>query len=119
MFVRPTNRPNIRICVRRLKHSMNSFQDLDFIVRGCSIDNPPPKTLIFFDDISESIEAMKYLNSITPPELQGKFTWFNSEMSNAFRDQTTEQFTAGAVCGLAATDSFGLVRMGQSGFVHY
>lgn len=112
---RSNDRPNIRIAVRELHYAVDSFLDLAFLVP----DNPPqdwkpPKFLIFFDDISDSIAAAQFLRSRLPPRLQDKlrFAWFNAEMTPEFREEYTEHLRKGGeVFGLCCTDSFGMVGL--------
>jgi superfamily II DNA helicase RecQ len=110
-FFRQSNdRPNVHISVRELKYPQNSFHDLTFLIpEGCSLTNLPPKFLIFFDSIPESIEAAKYLRSLLPPELQYLIKWFNSDMSPDFRRDESAAMKDGKRAGLCCTDSFGMV----------
>jgi superfamily II DNA/RNA helicase len=73
------------------------------------MQNLPPKFLIFFDSIVESIEASKYLRSLLPPELRHLIKWFNADMSQTFRDDEFTAFKDGKRAGLCCTDSFGMV----------
>lgn len=58
-----SDRPNIKIGVRKIKYALNSFADLAFLIpKGWKEgDPPPPKFLIFFDDIQDAINAAHYL----------------------------------------------------------
>jgi superfamily II DNA/RNA helicase len=91
-------------------HPANSFLDLAFLIP----DNPPPgwkppKFLIFFDDISESIRAARFLHKRLPSKLRDMLQWFNSDMSTEFREETCEDLREGRTWGLMCTDSFGMV----------
>jgi len=49
---------NIHLFVRPIPNSLASFTDLTFLLRGWKPgDLPPPKFLIFFDDINKSVRA--------------------------------------------------------------
>ncbi|KAI6142460.1 P-loop containing nucleoside triphosphate hydrolase protein, partial [Pisolithus tinctorius] len=91
---RSNDRPNIHLSVREIQHPLHSFLDLGFLIPN----NPPhgwkpPKFLIFFDNISESLRV----------------TWFNAEMTPEFREEHTIQLAEGDVLfGLCCTDSFGM-----------
>jgi hypothetical protein len=52
---------NIKLCVRKIMYSLSSYQDLSFLIPdGWKDGDPiPPKFLIFFDDIQDSIPAAK------------------------------------------------------------
>jgi ATP-dependent DNA helicase RecQ len=109
---RSNDRPNIDITVRQLAHPANSFLDLAFLVP----ENPPPgwkppKFLIFFDDIAESIRAAKFLRSRLPLNQRSMIKWFNSDMSAKFREKECENLRLGHTWGLLCTDSFGMVRL--------
>ncbi|KIM86618.1 hypothetical protein PILCRDRAFT_4531 [Piloderma croceum F 1598] len=67
---RSNDRANVSICVREMVHPAKSYLDLAFLIP----ENPepgwrPPKFLIFFDDIAESIAVAKFLRKRLPPEL--------------------------------------------------
>ncbi|KAJ7836899.1 hypothetical protein B0H14DRAFT_3460445 [Mycena olivaceomarginata] len=65
---RSNDRPNIYFTVRETKYSMSSFKDLAFLIaeNWKPGDPPPPKFLIFFDSIADSIEAAKLLRARFP-----------------------------------------------------
>jgi superfamily II DNA/RNA helicase len=92
-------------------HPANSYLDLAFLIP----ENPPPgwkppKFLIFFDDITESIAVANFLRNRLPPEYRDMIKWFNSDMSAQFRDVESAKLKAGETWGLCCTDSFGMVR---------
>jgi superfamily II DNA helicase RecQ len=66
-----TDRPNIKICVQKIRYSLSSYVDLAFLVPTgwTPADQVPQKFLIFFDSIQDAIGAAKYLQSRLPPEL--------------------------------------------------
>lgn len=109
--IRRTNdRPNIEINVREMKHSAKSFQDLDFLIPSdLSEDSPPPKFLVFFDNMKESEAAIGHLRSRLPAALRHKITWFHSTMSPEFRKEKYEALRRGEIWGLCVTDAFGMV----------
>lgn len=103
---RPTDRPNIALGVRRIKHALSSFADLAFIVEGSL---PPPKFVIFFNSIAESVNAGNMLRKRLPHHLRNKISWYNSDMSDEFKRDELECLRRGEIWGLCATDSFGMV----------
>lgn len=112
IFVRRSNdRPNVHLTVRRIRHSLQSFVDLTFLIPdNWKIgDSPPPKFLIFFDNIADSIAAAKVLRSRLPQDYRKKIKWFNSDMSNQFKDDEVLALRDGRTWGLCCTDSFGMV----------
>ena len=91
-------------------HPANSYLDLMFLIP----ENPPsgwrpPKFLIFFDDIAESIAVAKFLRKRLPSELHHMIKWFNADMSTEFRDAEATNLREGVTWGLCCTDSFGMV----------
>jgi superfamily II DNA helicase RecQ len=106
------NRPNVHLTVCKMKYLQNSFKDLAFLVPDdWDPTTPLPyKFVIFFDTISESIEAAKYLQSRLPHHLRDKVLWFNSKMTPEFCDKESANFKDGDDGGLACTESFGMVR---------
>ena len=112
VFRMSCDRPDISILVRPICSTLSSFTDLDFVIHRWKEDGtPPPKFLIFFDSISESVKAANHLKSLIPIELQNKINWFHSEMSNTFKVEELDSFTKGDTWGLCATDSFGMVSL--------
>ncbi|KAJ7358234.1 hypothetical protein DFH08DRAFT_615142, partial [Mycena albidolilacea] len=60
---------NIFTTVRKMKCHLNSFKDLTFLVPNNwdGTTHLPYKFTIFFDNITESLTAVKYLRSLVPP----------------------------------------------------
>ncbi|KAF8152224.1 P-loop containing nucleoside triphosphate hydrolase protein [Crassisporium funariophilum] len=109
MFHRSSDRPNIHIVVRPICNPLNSFLDLTFLLHTWKPGRaPPPKFLVFFDDIQESIKACQFLKSLLPPEYRDKIQWFNSDMSDEFKEHETRRLLEGDSWGLFTTDSFGM-----------
>lgn len=111
-FIKRSNdRPNVYLTVRKIEHSLTSFKDLDFLIpKGWKPSDPLPKFLVFFDDIKESIAAVKALRARLPKRYRRKIVWFNSNNTPKFREKVLEDFKGkGLYYGLCCTDSFGLV----------
>lgn len=113
IICRSNDQPNIHLVVREMKYPISSFKDLAFLIRENwkPGDPPPPKFLIFFDSIADSIEAAKFLRGRLPLEYRHTIKWFNSEMSSEFKDLESDGLKAGKIWGLSCTDSFGMVHM--------
>ncbi|KIK74712.1 hypothetical protein PAXRUDRAFT_19609 [Paxillus rubicundulus Ve08.2h10] len=107
---RSSDRPNIKIEVRKMKYSLNSYADLAFLIPdGWKIgDPPPPKFLIFFNDIQHVIQAAKYLQRHLPREMQDKVKWFNSDMTDIYKVTELANFIDGTTWGYVTTESFGM-----------
>ena len=109
---RSNDRPNVRLTVRELLHPANSFLDLAFLIPEVLPDGwKPPKFLIFFDNISESIRTANFLRNRLPMEKKSLVKWFNSDMSAVYREDKGEDLKAGRTWGLTTTDSFGMVNL--------
>ncbi|KAF8135272.1 P-loop containing nucleoside triphosphate hydrolase protein, partial [Mycena galopus ATCC 62051] len=110
IFTRSNDRSNIYITVRKMRYPLNSFKDLAFLIPKDwdGISPLPFKFVIFFDNITESLAAAKYLRGLVPPAFQDKIKWFNSEMSSEFRAEESDKFNEGDVFGLCCMESFGM-----------
>ncbi|KAG2035620.1 hypothetical protein BDR03DRAFT_867843 [Suillus americanus] len=68
------DRFNIKLCVRKIKYSLASFQDLAFLIPdGWKNNDPiPSKFLIFFNSIQDAIISAKLLQKQLPPKMHEK-----------------------------------------------
>ncbi|KAG2111456.1 P-loop containing nucleoside triphosphate hydrolase protein [Suillus clintonianus] len=107
---RSTDRPNIKIGVRKIKYALNSYADLAFLIpEGWNAgDPPPPKFLIFFDDIQDAINSARYLRKRLPVECSNKIKWFNSDMTSTYKEKELDNLVSSETWGLCTTDSFGM-----------
>jgi superfamily II DNA helicase RecQ len=108
----PSIRPNIHIAVLPILSPLKTYEDLRFVLNDWKLgDPPPPKFLVFFDDISDAVAACQSLQARLPRAYRNKIKWFNSEMSNTFKLDELEALKQleGDVWGLCTTDSFGMV----------
>ncbi|KAG6883457.1 hypothetical protein C0992_008701, partial [Termitomyces sp. T32_za158] len=109
IFRQSISRPNIHITVRPILSPLSSFEDITFVLRNWKPgDPPPPKFLIFFDNINESIAASMKLRNLLPTEFRDKIKWFNSDMSTRYKDDESQKLTSGDTWGMCTTDSFGM-----------
>ncbi|THH02082.1 hypothetical protein EW026_g714 [Hermanssonia centrifuga] len=108
-ILRSTDRPNIQLTVRKIENTLKSFRDLAVIVPRLPAIQPP-KFLIFFDSIVDSMLATKFLWSCFPaePHPERKIKWFNSQMSDEYKEAEIQRLKSGTTWGLCTTDSFGL-----------
>jgi len=89
---------------------LSSFVDLEFVLHNWKSGDPPlPKFLVFFDDINEAICVCNHIWSLVPPEFCDKIKWFNSDISNVFKDSEATWFGGDDRWGLFTTDLFGMV----------
>ena len=118
----PSIRPNIHIAVLPISSPLKKYEDLRFVLNDWKPgDAAPPKFLIFFDDISDAVEACQSLQARLPRAFRDKIKWFNSEMSNKFRDDELAVLRqlGGELWGLCTTDSFGMVCKTFTASVQY
>ncbi|KAF8128106.1 hypothetical protein EV363DRAFT_1170700 [Boletus edulis] len=108
---RSSDQPNIKIGIRQIKYALSSFADLAFLVpAGYKESDPPlPKFLVFFDNISDSIAATRFLRQRLPGALKDAIKWFNADMSVTFKEMELDNLLTGKTRGLCTTTSFGMV----------
>ena len=107
-----TDRTNIKILIRPILNPIHTFRDLSFVLCDWKLGNPPPpKFLIFFDNINESILAGLFLQCLLPKDQHHCIKWFNSEKLDGFKWNEAGWLVRGKTWGLMATDSFGMVSV--------
>ncbi|KAI6111623.1 hypothetical protein EDD16DRAFT_1447179, partial [Pisolithus croceorrhizus] len=86
----------------RIKYALSSFANLTFLIpAGFKVgDPPPPKFLIFFDDILASINVACILCHCLPHELKEKIWWFNADMSMQYKETELQKLTSSETWGL-------------------
>ncbi|KIK92366.1 hypothetical protein PAXRUDRAFT_147506 [Paxillus rubicundulus Ve08.2h10] len=105
-----TDHPNIRLCAWKIKYTLSLYADLGFLIPldWKHSDPLPPKFLIFFDNIQDTIGVARYLQSQLPLELCDKIRWFNSDMTTKFKEAAVTDLISGDVIGLCTTEAFGM-----------
>ncbi|KAG6375635.1 P-loop containing nucleoside triphosphate hydrolase protein [Boletus reticuloceps] len=105
-----TDWPHIKLAVKRIQAPLYTYADLSFLVLDGwkAGDSLPPKFLIFFDNITTSIEATQTVRLHLPPEYRHKIKWFNVDMSAAFKGEEVTNFAQGDTWGFFTTESFGM-----------
>src|ERR1700736_5638850 len=102
---RSNDRANGSICVRPMVHAPKSYLDLAFLIPEDSKPGwRPPKFLIFFDDIAESIAVANFLRKWLRPEFRHMIKRPNSDMSAEFCDAESMKLKEGETWGLCCTD---------------
>ena len=88
-----TDRSNISILVRPILNPIHTFRDLTFLLCNWKPGSPPPpKFIVFFDNINTSIQAGLFLRTLLPHAYQQRIKWFNSEMSDTVTLKTVAMF---------------------------
>ena len=108
---RSNARSNVAFVVREIQHSLKSFADLGFLVNSWAGGVRPPKFLILFDNIKESVRACRKLRARLPRQDRDKIQWHNSNMSSDFRSQALDKFRRDEIIGFCATDTLGMVSL--------
>ncbi|KAJ3744571.1 P-loop containing nucleoside triphosphate hydrolase protein [Lentinula raphanica] len=66
------------------------------------------QTMIFFDDINVSLEALKHLRAQLPPDLGGQIVLYHSRRSSNSRRRVLEEFRSGKIEILLTTEAAGM-----------
>lgn len=108
---RSSDRHNVFLVVREIKHSLSSFMDLNFLVPdGWKTGDPcPPKFLGIFDSILDCVNACLKMRARLPLEDRNRVKWHHSEMSPSYREALVDEFKGGKLMGAYATDTLGTV----------
>ncbi|KAJ7038353.1 P-loop containing nucleoside triphosphate hydrolase protein [Mycena alexandri] len=109
------DRPNVSIVVRGIHHPLNTYADLDFIVRGIRTKADIKKTFIYADNIATGVEIIDHLTSLLLPELRdtvqgydAPFRPYNAALSKEYRTRAMQLFKEGAIRILVCTDAAGM-----------
>lgn len=106
------DRPEISLSVKVMVNKANSYHDLDFLIPNDFSDRSlmPRKFLVFFDNTTETREAILHLRKRMPLARQYEIKWFNSTLTMEGRKEILDEFRVSKVWGLCCTDAFGMVR---------
>jgi superfamily II DNA helicase RecQ len=112
------DRPNVSIIVRGIHHPLNTYADLDFIVRGIKNRADLKKTFIYADNIATGVEIIDHLMSLLPPELRDAIQAYdtpirpyNAALSKEYRKKAMDKFKEGTVRIMVCTDAAGMVSI--------
>lgn len=103
------DRPNVYLTVRKIRHSLTGFKDLEFLIQDDWTPELHLRFLVFFDRIEDSVQAAEMLRKRLPPDHREKVVWFNSDNTPNYRSDVTDEFRDHQLYGLYCTDSFGMV----------
>ncbi|CDO76692.1 hypothetical protein BN946_scf184975.g1 [Trametes cinnabarina] len=109
---RSNDRPNVYLTVRKLRHSLSSYKDLEFLAKEVRQARKSGrrirKFVVFFDSIEESMSACEIFRLWLEGEDQCKVVWYNADNTTNFRENATEKFRGEGLIGLFCTDAFGM-----------
>ncbi|KAJ7247012.1 hypothetical protein C8J57DRAFT_1081307, partial [Mycena rebaudengoi] len=77
-----TDHLNIVWVCRKMNGAKSNLESLDFVVPPEAANDPDfflTLTIVFFDDINLSLEALKYLRAPLLPEMQDQITSYNAK----------------------------------------
>ncbi|KAF8153775.1 P-loop containing nucleoside triphosphate hydrolase protein [Crassisporium funariophilum] len=105
------DRSNVSIVVRGIQHPLNSYADLDFIIKEHITDpSEIPKTFIYCDNIAMGTEIITYLMKRLPDEMRylGFIRPYNACFSKEYRTVVMDKFRTGTLRILVCTDAAGM-----------
>ncbi|KAL4066170.1 hypothetical protein J3A83DRAFT_4098971 [Scleroderma citrinum] len=105
-----SDHPNIKIGVKKIKHALDSYVDLTFLIPSDwkEGDSPPKKFLIFFDDIKEATQVANYLYSHLLKHLRHKIKWFNADMTSDYKQSEMKNLQDSEPWGYCTMESYGM-----------
>ncbi|KAJ7622306.1 P-loop containing nucleoside triphosphate hydrolase protein [Roridomyces roridus] len=106
------DRPNVSMIVRGIHNPLNSYTDLDFIIRGAKERSDLKKTFIYADNIATGVEIIDHLTSLLPRQLRDSTDTpirpYNAALSREYRKKAMDRFKDGTVRILVCTDAAGM-----------
>ncbi|KAJ3757147.1 P-loop containing nucleoside triphosphate hydrolase protein [Lentinula raphanica] len=117
-----TDRPNIAWFVHRMKAAKSDLEALNFAAksdlealnfvlkkdRASNEITELIQTMVFFDDINVSLEALKHLRTHLPPDLRGQIAVYHSRRSSNSKRHVLEEFRLGKLKILLTTEAAGM-----------
>ena len=106
-----TDRPNITWFVRRMKAAKSDLQSLSFLLPldENGVLRPLKQTLVFFDNIRVSLDALKWFHEQLPVSMQDFVATYNSQRSTNSKCIILKDFQDGKVKILLTTEAAGMV----------
>ena len=110
------DRPNVHLCVWKMKHPINSRFDLAFLIPPKpNIDDPEwvrqsiPQFLVYCNLWADTKNTALFLRSHLPEHACHHIAWYHSGMSDMFKKSAVEAYDAKEILGLCCTDACGMV----------
>jgi superfamily II DNA helicase RecQ len=106
-----TDRPNIAWFVRMMRGGKSDLEALAFLIPNATDDEilDLVQTMVFFDDINLSLQALKYLRSLLPPDMRRQIAVYNSRRSRRSKERVLHKFREGRIMILLTTEAAGMV----------
>ncbi|KAJ7281294.1 P-loop containing nucleoside triphosphate hydrolase protein [Mycena rebaudengoi] len=102
-----TDRPNISWVCRKMQGAKSDLAALDFLVENAE-DIVLTQTMVFFDDINLSLEALKYLRALLPNFKKGEIAAYSSRRSTRAKRRVMNDFRRGKIKILLTTEAAGM-----------
>ena len=116
IYHRSNDRPNIHLCVRKMKYPIASRFDLAFLIPlNPLIDDSDwvsqniPQFLVYCNSRLDTENTALFLRNRLPEHARHYIVWYHSGMSDTFRKEVIEAYEAGKILGLCCTDACGMV----------
>ncbi|KAL1754249.1 P-loop containing nucleoside triphosphate hydrolase protein [Schizophyllum commune] len=92
------DRPNVAYIVRPIHHTLDSYDDLDFVIPPAAdtLDDIP-KTWIYADNINTGYKIVQHLRELAPAHLRDGIRCFNAVLTTEYREQALEEFRKGKI----------------------
>ncbi|KAJ7274777.1 P-loop containing nucleoside triphosphate hydrolase protein [Mycena rebaudengoi] len=106
-----TDRPNIAWVCRKMNGAKSDLESLDFVVPPEAANDPDfvlKLTMVFFDDINLSLDALKYLRARLPPEMRDQIAAYNAKRTPAAKRRVLNDFRNGKIKILLTTEAAGM-----------
>lgn len=116
---RGTDRPNITWFIRRMTGAKSDLESLSFIISFDEDGNVLPfrQTLIFFDDIKLSLQALRWFQDHIPECLHSQIAAYSSRRSSNSKKIVLRDFQQGKIKILLTTEAAGMVSSNDSFFL--
>lgn len=101
------DRLNIAWICRNMKGAKSDLEALDFLVTADELT----QTMVFFDDINLSLEALKYLRALLPDAKKGEIAAYSSRRTTRAKRRVMDEFRRGKIKILLTTEAAGMVSL--------
>ncbi|KAF8610606.1 P-loop containing nucleoside triphosphate hydrolase protein [Ceratobasidium sp. AG-I] len=103
-------RTNVSLASIAMKHPMNSYRDLDFVIPpGVSDAHDLVKTMIYADDKDTIYEIIDHIRGRIPPSINAEVVRpFTASHTPEYREEVMDAFIAGKIYILVCTEAAGM-----------
>ncbi|KAJ6499888.1 P-loop containing nucleoside triphosphate hydrolase protein [Mycena vulgaris] len=106
-----TDRPNIAWFVQHMKAAKTDLEALDFLVPEHDSEDAVvelTESMVFFDDINLSLDALKHIRGRLPRKSRGQIAVYHSRRSKRSKRIIMERFRSGEIKILLTTEAAGM-----------